>query len=375
MCVDGRRWRGNIDFEGEMDKVTPGSEFIMERLMVDDDRPVYLQAWGGTNTIARALRSIEEAHQGASNWDQIYDAVSSKAVIYIILDQDVTYEKYISKSWPDVKVIYSRGQFWSFAYHWHRKIPTQWLPSMEGPWFEENILDGHGPLTAAYYTWGDGRTAPGEEEYEFTDPEKAHQKGRKQYDFISEGDSPAYLYLVDVGLQSLEDPSYGGWGGRFVQSSELPSRWEDNERAVDFNPFSGRNDPDFPQTRWITAIQNDFAARADWCVKTYEEANHAPKVILRGPSTVAARAGEEVELSIEVSDPDGDGIIYSWWQYHEADTYAGQVAIEGAKSETARLTIPADASVGETIHAIAGVTDDGTPALTRYARVVIVVSN
>ena len=54
---------GNVDAEGEMDKVTAGSELIVKVLLDEsDDRPVWLQAWGGPNTIARALKTIEEHH-------------------------------------------------------------------------------------------------------------------------------------------------------------------------------------------------------------------------------------------------------------------------------------------------------------------------
>ncbi|NVJ71647.1 MAG: DUF1593 domain-containing protein, partial [Flavobacteriaceae bacterium] len=41
---------GNIEFEGEMEKVTLGSEWIKNKLLQDDIDELYLQAWGGTNT-------------------------------------------------------------------------------------------------------------------------------------------------------------------------------------------------------------------------------------------------------------------------------------------------------------------------------------
>ena len=58
---------GNIDFEGEMDTRTEGSEWIAQKLLDDDPREIFLQAWGGTNTIARALKSIEEDHSKTEN--------------------------------------------------------------------------------------------------------------------------------------------------------------------------------------------------------------------------------------------------------------------------------------------------------------------
>ena len=52
-------WVGNIDNVGEMGADTPGSNRIIEVLLDSDPGPVYLQAWGGTNTIARALWKIQ----------------------------------------------------------------------------------------------------------------------------------------------------------------------------------------------------------------------------------------------------------------------------------------------------------------------------
>jgi hypothetical protein len=79
-----------------------------------------------------------------------------------------------------------------------------------------------------------------------------------------------------------------------------------------------------------------------------------------------------VSLSAKgTTDPDEDALTYHWWQYEEADTYAGAVAIEKADRQEAALTVPKDASNGKTIHFICEVTDVGTPPLTRYQRVVV----
>ena len=72
-------------------------------------------------------------------------------------------------------------------------------------------------------------------------------------------------------------------------------------------------------------------------------------------------------------DPDGDAVTFKWWQYYEADTYAGQIAIDGADTRDASFVVPADAKPGDTIHVILEVKDAGTPALTRYQRVVVTV--
>ena len=72
---------GNIQFEGDYREPTEGSDYIVEILLDDDMRDLYLQAWGGTNTIARALLSIEETYKDTDEWEEIQAKVNQKAVI------------------------------------------------------------------------------------------------------------------------------------------------------------------------------------------------------------------------------------------------------------------------------------------------------
>lgn len=369
---------GNIDFEGEMAKDTPGSDFIKEKLLDDDLTPLYLQVWGGTNTIARALKSIEDTYKNTPQWDKIYKKVCQKAILYAILDQDATYKKYIEPNWKDIKVYYNSNQFWSFAYFWKRSVPEQLHPYLEGK-FMGNIINNHGPLLKMYYSYGDGNPPKGEIDDIYSSMEKAkkNQWGSfGQYDFISEGDSPAFLHLIDVGLNNLENPQDGGWGGRLVQSTITPSRWEDGKAAADYNPFTQKMDDAFALTRWIPAIQNDFAARADWCVKDYKSANHAPKVTVNGNRRAAFRlvvsSGQKITLKAKTSDPDDNKVSLKFWQYKEVGTYKEDVLIT-QHGNTAEITVPTSAKSGDTIHIIVEAEDNGSPVLTRYQRVVLKV--
>lgn len=584
---------GNIEFEGEMEKDTPGSDLIKDVLLDNDPSPVYLQIWGGTNTVARALKSIEDQYKGTPAWDAIYDKVSKKAVIYTVLDQDITYSRYVRPNWPQIRVIYNADQFWSFAYQWRSRVPLELRPYLQGPWMRENVLSGHGPLMAKYYSYGDGRQIPGDA--------SDHRQGLDMNpatlnDFISEGDTPAYLHLMDTGLRSLDNPTWGGWGGRFTQSPTNPYRVEDLPNTRDFNPYAttttttvlpvaagattlnvastnplppglpvtigtgenaemrtvatvgtaqganttllspaaagatnirvpsingfvvghklllntgaGQETPTvtavgtagtattlagahvggatnikvgsvnnlavgdslivdnganaetvtitsvgtatatgtgvgvtpalalahannspvrnqskpgtgitfspalagahaigtgargagsgvtfteplskafpagtaiasnwnttYPQTRWVDVIQNDWAARADWMVKSYEDANHAP-VVTTPHLDMVMPVGRRVALDGAAMDPDGDAVTFKWWQYYEADTYSGKITIDGADTRNASFVVPEDAKPGDTIHAILEVKDVATPAMTRYQRVVVTV--
>jgi hypothetical protein len=364
---------GNIEFEGEMDKDTEGSDLIKTILLDNATEPIYLQIWGGTNTVARALKSIEEEYKNSPQWNAIKKKVSDKAILYAVLDQDATYKKYVAPNWPEIKVLYNAAQFWNFAYPWPRVVPAELQPYLRGPWFKENIKFNHGPLLSDYYLWGDGTRIKNDFDHTHGDTSQLKKNGMTQYDFISEGDSPAFFHLIDVGLGNLKDASYGGWGGRMVQSKVNPNRWEDGEQVMDYNPFTKKYDPAYPQTRWIDVLQNDFAARADWCVQPYAKANHAPEVKLNHPPMLKAKQGATVQLNGSAKDPDKNTVNYKWWQYDEVDSYGGKIEIKDRLQSKASFIVPDDAKPGDTIHVILEVSDSGLPKLTRYQRVIVTV--
>lgn len=76
---------GNISGVGEDSLRTEGAEFIAVILLDDTDpRPVWVQAWGGCNTISRALRIIEEEHPGRMA------EVAARMRLFLIWEQDST---------------------------------------------------------------------------------------------------------------------------------------------------------------------------------------------------------------------------------------------------------------------------------------------
>lgn len=365
---------GNIDFEGEMEQLTEGSEWIKAKLLDNNPEPIYLQAWGGTNTIARALKSIEEQYAGEKNWPNIKEKIAKKAIIYTVMDQDATLKNYISVHWPHIRVFYNAQQFASFAYPWKRVMPKATQPYFEGKYMGPKIIQNHGPLLKMYYAYGDGQKQPGDDEHIHGDPTKlkdAQWGSFLPYDFISEGDSPAFLHLVDVGLNNLNNPSYGGWGGRFAVAEENPYRFEDNEKAADFNPETGKLDISYSQTRWLIAAQEDFAARADWCIKSYKDANHAPQITVKEGMKVYAKAGDVLNLHVTSRDPDGNEVKLKVWPYPEAGSGKADASL---KEECISVKVPRDAKQGDTFHIVVEGIDNGSPALTRYRRVVITIA-
>lgn len=323
---------GNIVYEGDMEQPTPGSDHIAKVLLDSDSSPIWLQVWGGANTIARALKTIEEQHP-----TRMAD-VTRKVRLFIIASQDTTTEDYILKKWPGIYIVRSSGAYLALGYRWEQVMTSAEQKLFDRDWMAEHILQSHGPLCASYEVRKDGA-------------------------FRSEGDSPAFMHLIDVGLRTLEQPNYGGWGGRFEWAEQ---QWRST-------PDDGNITQ--PIMRWATAFQNDWAARADWCVKNYCEANHPPKVQLAHALDLIAKSGERVKLSARPSsDPDQNQLTFKWWHYPEAGRYRGKVVIETADQMEASFTVPVSAKPTDTIHIVCEVSDDGVPSLTRYQRVIITVS-
>jgi len=356
---------GNVETEGDMDAVSPGSQHIVKLLLDEsDNRPVWLLAWGGPNTIARALKTIEQEHPEKMAY------VANKIRFFFIWEQDSTYQDYIRPHWGKYNILtIISDQFLAIAYHWDKVLPPKQQKFFTGAWMKSHILENHGPLCALY---------------------KAKENG----DFRSEGDSPSFIYTIVNGLRNgdLDHPDWGSWGGRYVRVRE--NTWLDPVQEPGYQYPEGRwysssawgrqrlrknirNDKKLmaylkPIWRWSEAFQNDWAARADWCVKSYDEANHPPVVVLDHARDMKVVPGEKVSLSAKgTTDPDSDELTYQWWQYQEAGTYDRTIEIRDAGKRDASFKVPGDAAKGTAVHIICEVTDTGTPQLTRYQRVVV----
>ncbi|WP_210479282.1 DUF1593 domain-containing protein [Naasia sp. SYSU D00948] len=374
---------GNIEFEGEMERDTPGSRLIEEALLDDDPAPLHLQVWAGTSTIARALKAIEDRFAGTAEWDDVRARVSRKAVITKFWSQDGTYDGYIRPNWPDIRVTDIGGM--AYGYGIRRVVRPEDAHMLRAEWMREHITSV-GPLGALYRVWGDGRQMV---EGDYTDffhlsgqsAEELREMGYTVWidpqpagEWVSEGDTPNMLNLVQNGLRGHEHPSFGGWGGRGVRTEdEGPDTWttaSSADRAPD-----GSTPGEYSMTRWFGHAQRDFATRLQWSVTPqYDDANHHPVVGVEPGLDLTAAPGESLALTARAVDRDGDDLFYSWWQYAEAGTYAGTVELTGADRAEATLDVPADAAPGQTIHVILEVRDGAPMPLTRYARVIVTVA-
>lgn len=356
-------------------KDTAGSRLILEALESRDPRPLWITAWGGPNTLAQALFTLRET-RGADASARLL----SKLRVYTISDQDDS-GAWMRKEFPQLFYVVSPGGYGAATWTGiHHVVPGLGDHPINGVisnrWLAEHIQQGHGPLGAVY-------------------PDVAYSM---------EGDTPAYLALIPNGLNAPDHLDWGGWGGRYELhlpkledldpkgftggvpvEPEVRSIWTNaiDKVTPDVRPEHGRatrpGDKSFTGYRetiwrWRVAIQNDFAARMDWTVQAPDDANHPPVPRLRHGNAITVRAGERFTLDAGgSSDPDGDNLSYRWFHYPEAGSWEQPIEMPGADNLHRRAFVAPKVTRRETAHFILEVTDKGTPALTRYQRVIATI--
>ena len=184
---------------------------------------------------------------------------------------------------------------------------------------------------------------------------------------------------------------YGETHPIWTQGGDLFSRVTSQDTVIGTDGKSHTSDQ-ATIWRWREALQHDFAARMDWTIKPFAEANHNPVVVVNGqtgtsPVFVEAVVGQAVVLDASEShDPDGQALRYSWFHYSEAGATDGRgfaaVNIVGAESSKVTITptatcrpmwiqtATAQCPAEGVAHIILSVTDNGSPSLTSYRRIV-----
>jgi hypothetical protein len=370
-------------------KSSAGSKAIIQAVdrqsVSSDARPVWVCLWGGANTLAQALLDVR-----ASRTPEQLAAFVAKLRVNSISDQDDA-GAWIRKEFPELFYIVQPSDQKSGEYfyatwtgisgdRYYRNGAGADFTTVTNEWLETNIRS-KGPMGKMY----------------------------PRFAFIMEGDTPSFLGLIDNGLGSWRRPDWGGWGGRYVfrqPHGEPHSIWtqggdeffrstsQDTVVGVDGKTYTSDQASIW---RWREAFQHDFAARMSWTVDDFAHANHNPIAVMNGmagtePILIDAEVGKPLKLDASGShDPDnGQTLHYRWFHYAEAGSAgpkASPMRIEGEDTATATVTptavckepwmaLPAGMfqCMGDgTAHIILAVTDDGSPQLTSYRRVILTV--
>lgn len=364
---------GNIEFEGDVRFETDGSKLIKEYILDDNMEPLYLQSWGGVNTIVRALLSIYEENKDKENWNEIYNKVISKVRILGVSKGVGQDNSYLDSKIPEIypELICLSTEYLYGVYFASVTSQKDCVDMFKGKWMLENIHNHTSELMDEYHLMGDGRRIEGEVElYQFgiTSTVDFAFPGMKPvkfepYDFIGEGDSNTYVPLFSFGLRGLENYAYPTPLGRLFS--------DETKKPKVGNPLTGEG---IRQNPFMRAYQEDFAARAKWCYQTYAEANHAPIVTVE-QKDIVAKPGEVVQLSASVTEPDGDAYSVHWEHYNHFSKYEGKENpfVWEAWKENTSFEIPKDAQAGDYFIWTLRAQDQVKTPMTSYGQIVVKV--
>lgn len=320
------------------DNRSEGSDHIIRLADEDDDRPIWILAWGGANTFAQAIWQVQQERT-----EEEVSAFLRKFRIYTITDQDVPYNDRYTNYPFSSHFLLRRDMSQDLMFFWDE---SAWLSQNaigSSNWSEYvEHIQGHGNLGNIYpnYKWG------------------------------VEGDTPSYLHVLPNGLHDPSVPEMTGWAGYFRWGIGMDKvTYSFTNHAGEVKETSRKYEKYF-----YPAIFNEFAARMDWAA--YGEGNRNPVAVVgesRSLEVLSMDVKPEVAVCLDASasyDPDGDELDFKWWVMKESGSWQGDTAVNGADSSVAEMILPAEAS-GKCVHVICEISDNGSPVLTSYRRIIL----
>ncbi|MCI5664720.1 MAG: DUF1593 domain-containing protein [Mediterranea sp.] len=318
---------------------SPGSDFLIRLADEEDERPIWVAAWGSANTLAQAVWRVQQTRT-----PEQLKAFLQKFRVYTITDQDMVYamredRAYSAHQWlrrdfkDDLRFIWDEGTWQTQCslgvQNWNRHVEQ---------------IQQRGALGALY----------------------------PNYKYGVEGDTPSFLHILPTGLNDPDQPTQVGWGGVHtfaLTPDSLTYAWTSWEE-----PWKSMTEA--YKTRFYPDEFNDFAARMQWAAEG--KGNTNPQVVVNGtggtaPLCLTVKAGSWLELDAGRSvDAEGDELTFRWWRQPEADSYPGELEIAEPTASAVRIRIPAEAA-GKSLHLICEVHDRGPFTLVAYRRIQVTV--
>lgn len=325
--------RSGIGVIGENND-SPGSELMISLADEEDQRPIWVCAWGGANTLAQAIWKVKQTRS-----EDDLEKFIKKFRLYTITDQDMVYalrdsldyssHKWLRRDFPnDLLTIWDEGTW-----------QVQCSLGIENWDFIKGNIQGHSEIGKLY----------------------------PDYKYGVEGDTPSFFHVIPNGLHNPEKPMEAGWGGYHTWGVS-----KDNETYAwsSWNGESERISKEYFRSFFHDQLA-DFAARIEWAENGKGNVN--PTVIINGgdglnPIFIEAVPDSDVLLDASRSfDSDGDSLQFKW--HRQEGIGNGQLSIDNSTSPCA--TVHLSGEEYQEHHIICEVHDEGPHRLPSYRRVII----
>jgi len=271
-------------------KDTEASDWIIEVVDIEDSQPVHITVWGGACDLVQVLWKIQSTRS-----EKEEEAFVKKLRMFFIDKQDSS-NQWVMDTFPQLWLVLASDagvNKWEFSYRgmfWGGEMETTSKAWLHETIIGQNVLADHYPYHA--YTGGEARNP---------------------YMALKEGDTPAFLYFLQNGLNVSDRPE---WGGRYELKGN-PFYTDAKDAYFDAQTGAIINSPRATAFRWRNNFQNDFAARVQWGTKNYGDANH-PHAVINGqanksPLQIKVKAGDTLSLDAsKSSDIDNDNLRFEW---------------------------------------------------------------
>lgn len=317
------------------DNDSEGSELIIRLADEKDDRPIWVCAWGGANTLAQAIWKVKQTRTPGQ-----LKAFLRKLRLYTITDQDMVWAMrenlaYSSHQWmrrefaDDLQLVWDEG-----AWQLQCELGKEYWQKIQ------QHIQGHAALGKQY----------------------------PNYKYGVEGDTPSFLNVIPNGLHDPNEPMQAGWGGYHtwaLTKDKETYAWTSVQEPVK------RLSEEYYRHFYLDHL-NDFIARIEWAETG--QGNLNPVAIINGKKgtdaiVIKAKAGQTITLDASQSyDPDGDELTFSWWQQQGIGKSKAELGDD--KSSSIKVKIP-DTAQQDEIHIICEVHDNSKYTLPAYRRIII----
>ena len=361
--------RAGKDFASLKIEKNEGVDLIIESILKDDERKLYIGVRGGALTLAQALFLLENR----LSEEEFLNKVVNKIWIYSISDQDNASLWIRNHFKGKINFICSPSKGTISGARQYYKATWPGISADKSSHGSENGKDKTKGFKGANFSLVSNAFI--KEKVKFCG---VLGKNYPLSNFIMEGDTPSLLWVINNGLNEPDHIEYGGWGGRYVyQKVDNTLKLKDKDLYPLYTGVSdsvlGNDDkihtsPQATIWRFREAFQNDFLAKLNYLNNpNFEDCSHP--LVIKIIKNVDLK--DEVKFSFEVINKDKGEFELNYFLYKDVTNYQGDIDVSfDLVNSNVTLKRNERTSKGD-VHLVLEIKNKSKFYFVRYARVIV----